>query len=127
MIENNPTYCHMALRSTALEHIIAHLQMHVKNKIPLKCVLERVINTCVGNLRAGKLYARLYGPHPTIKGALKHHADSLRSERHQGRGVAGRGAHSKRNKLLGPAVRPLHSLQILRGGTNSHRDGGMAH
>lgn len=45
---------HTTLKSTSQLHIIAHLYMHSKTKIPLKYVLKRVMNTCVGTLRAGK-------------------------------------------------------------------------
>lgn len=41
---------HMTLKFASPLHIIAHLNMHSKTKIPLKCFLERVMNTCVGTL-----------------------------------------------------------------------------
>lgn len=46
---------HMSLESISQEHIIAHLNMYSKPRIPLKHVLKRVMNTCVGAVRAGKI------------------------------------------------------------------------
>lgn len=38
----------MTLRSISQKHIIVHCYMHSKTKIPLKYVLEKAMNSCLG-------------------------------------------------------------------------------
>lgn len=45
----------MTPRSTSLKHIIAHCYMHSKTKIPLKYVLGRAMNSCVGTRGGDKV------------------------------------------------------------------------
>lgn len=119
----------MTLRSTSQKHIIVHFYMHSKTKIPLKYVLERAMNSCEGTCGGDKV---LNSPDTcTLPGSrvlLKHwNFHSLHSECDQGRGAASRGVPSEHNEFLNPAIRPLHSLQILRGGTDWDWDRGMAY
>lgn len=46
---------YMTLRSTSWKHEIVHFYMHSKPKIPLKYVLERAMNSCVGTRGGDKV------------------------------------------------------------------------